>query len=489
MTFVHATNAGYQHAHPIVQNGTIRVCPGFRAEYFPSDSTKDPFFYYIPGQNDAQLARNLADAIGQAKQSGKRIIIEIAGSGKIWLYLTTEYVNGSMGSPDAVMGELTNSGGVTAVRSGVFIDTSETSRLNPIILAACAILDSDYAGARPDGVFRDIEYSPLADVSGRGTMRAMMFADPVIAEQVAILRVAGVDTDDHALDILVNQAVYATCANQDQIWGSVKTYVWGIGQSLNPLHTFNYLGSENAYPVPNATSGHRFYMSSTSTETDELLSDLGAADASKPFSGHVALPGTFSGNNTLQQLSDRLNALRSYGQPDAFVFIGDSTIASAGASDTAGVAVLLTTAAQYLLGPTAELVGREAGMLFSGVEGSGIGTTMYGRVIEENIEMDFAPVDRFYDVSERLSLRNEMGTVTVSYTFGNMAPVPPSGTSAVLILYEDAARTRGTVYSNAIMEERNHSSSTEGASDPQKLSLVFRITSTGVAGTLPVVSQ
>lgn len=137
---------------------------------------------------------------------------------------------------------------------------------------------------------------------------------------------------------------------------------------------------------------------------------------------------------------------------------------------------------------TAELVGREAGATFAGSEGAAIGTTLIGRVVQVSQSVALTSVKRFYDVADRLTLRNREGTITLGFTHESMTPVPPTGTAAVLVVYSDAARTKGLTYTNAIVAGWRMSATTAGESEPQRLDITFRVTAAGTAGKDPVVA-
>lgn len=137
---------------------------------------------------------------------------------------------------------------------------------------------------------------------------------------------------------------------------------------------------------------------------------------------------------------------------------------------------------------TAELVGREAGATFSGAEGAAIGTTLYGRVAQAALLPVLTSVKRFYDVADRLTVRSRTGTITLGFTVASMTPVPPSGTAAVLVVYLDAARSKSLTFSNAILSEWRLGTTTAGESEPQRLSMTFRVTASGTAGKDPTAA-
>lgn len=135
---------------------------------------------------------------------------------------------------------------------------------------------------------------------------------------------------------------------------------------------------------------------------------------------------------------------------------------------------------------SAELVGRQVSATFTGTEGQAIGTTMYGWITSTNMRVLLSPVDRFNDRAQRLTKTSAGTTIQLEFTFSSMVPVPPTGTSAVLTVFEDEAKTQGFTYMNAVVSHRRRMADPYGSS-AQRLYLTFRVTATGVSGTDPIV--
>lgn len=134
----------------------------------------------------------------------------------------------------------------------------------------------------------------------------------------------------------------------------------------------------------------------------------------------------------------------------------------------------------------ADLTSAQSSLTFTGSEGAAIGTTLRGEAIDENIEVVVADVEYFYDQAERLTRRGFRGTITGVFTIQSMTPVVPVGTQGVLVVFENTAGNRRITYTNAVVVQRRFSAS---GSNPQKLFLTFRVSSTGRPGALPAVAS
>lgn len=134
----------------------------------------------------------------------------------------------------------------------------------------------------------------------------------------------------------------------------------------------------------------------------------------------------------------------------------------------------------------ADLIGPQASLTFSGSEGTAIGSTLSGEAIDEDIEVPVANVEYFADQAERLTRTSHRGTITGAFMVQSMTPVVPVGTQGVLVSYENTVGSKKITYTNAVVVRRRRSASGSG---PQMLYLTFRVSSTGIPGTLPAVAS
>lgn len=134
----------------------------------------------------------------------------------------------------------------------------------------------------------------------------------------------------------------------------------------------------------------------------------------------------------------------------------------------------------------ASLVGRQGSVTFTGNEGAAIGTTLFGQSIDEDISVDIADVRYWGDQADRLTRRGFSGNITAEFTVASMTPVIPVGTHGVLVVNEDTANTKKITYTNAVVARRRYSARTDGG--PALVYLTFRVSSTGVPGTIPAIA-
>lgn len=313
--YVHLTEGVAQWNHPLVQNGTVAVMPTIRTEYQAFDQARDPYYYPYAGfsaPTDTIIVNNVADAIGRAKQAGRRCVLQIQGSAKIWTYRTDQNISG------AVFGEMTSAKAVTAFKTGSFVATTESARVSSIITAILSRLDANWGGARPDGSYHDIENGPFVGVQGGSAITDAIKADSTCQALIAARRAAtGIPTDDFALNTITAAAVQTTLKSIWSAFGPV--FMWNLANSTNPLHLYTAIGIADHYPS-NIDASTAVYFSAS--DVPSFASDVAERRTDQPFAPHLSI-STDTGYATLQQRQAMLDQSRRNGINDLFLFIGD----------------------------------------------------------------------------------------------------------------------------------------------------------------------
>jgi hypothetical protein len=163
--------------------------------------------------------------------------------------------------------------------------------------------------------------------------------------------------------------------------------------------------------------------------------------------------------------------------------------ASQGPSDSKSLAYVMEFAgvgSASASSGNAELIGRQASVTFSGTEGTGIGSTLIGQVVQSQQVAVTRNVTRFLDRAARKTIRTSDSGVTVEFEKISAVPVVVTGTPAVLVVFSDTANNRKITYTNAIVTRIEHVAPNGPGS--QKTRMTFETTATGAAGTNPVVA-
>lgn len=122
----------------------------------------------------------------------------------------------------------------------------------------------------------------------------------------------------------------------------------------------------------------------------------------------------------------------------------------------------------------AVLTGRQQSLTFTGAEGAGIGSTLFGQSISKRGTCQVQEIDYFNDEAERLTRSNTSWIIVGLFTVASSTPVVLAGAQGVLTVFRDTAAGKKTVFTNAVVVEEEEVSQTDGSA-PATVRLTFRV--------------